>query len=195
MARNLCFFHSASSKETVRPIRENLWLPTCIRFPTAKFGAATEQDEASVINWPAPASVLTRVQTDYSTSLLLTSRRAYLSTRSRVLLMRAAHQEPWFGCSGLLGQWTETNTLRMTDLVATTDAHHFRVQKPDQNRNNINFSQLIVITVSGATNHIQLLRTWTSDKFIWRQHWSEHLVSHELLLISLMSKNRSVGNK
>ena len=65
-----------------------------------------------------------RVQTGYRPSRLLTS-RVYPWTRSRVLLMQAAHQEPKLMIWLQLSAWSmNRNKDIVHDLVATTDMHH-----------------------------------------------------------------------
>ncbi len=116
-------------------------------------------------------------------SLLLTS-RAYLWTKSSVLLTRVVQQESklliWLRLSARL-------VNRDKDRITTTDAHHrpvrvhaqrpgkglqakqseslrtqdSAIQKPDQNRNNMSHS---LYNHPYVLNHIQLVN-WTFDNY------------------------------
>ena len=136
----------------------------------------------SVINWPAPASLLNACTKGLQHVTVILTSRAYLWTTPRVLLTRVAHQEfkllIWLRLSARL-------VNRDKDLIATTDAHHLPVrvhaqrpgkglqakqseslrdqdsaiQKPDQNRNDMSHS---LYNHPYAPNHIHLVK-WTFD--------------------------------
>ena len=133
----------------------------------------------SVINWPAPASLLKVLQ-----HVLLLTSRAYLWTTSSVLLMRVAHQESKLLIRLRLSAWLVD---RDKDVIATTDTHHrpiwvhaqrprkglqakqseslraqdSAIQKSDQNRNNMSHS---LYNHPYVLNHIQLVN-WTFHNY------------------------------